>query len=70
MYISLTLYIMLSQISNVDDMDELRKKIAVLSCELRKSQRLQNTCQVASDKLFAFVEVLQHLSAAHHSSFN
>ena len=36
--------------------DDYRKKLAVLSCELRKSQRLQNTYQVVSDKLFDFVE--------------
>nr|XP_032823023.1 syntaxin-binding protein 4 isoform X2 [Petromyzon marinus] len=44
-----------------DEVLELRKRIAVLDCQLRKSEMTRKTFEVSTDKLLQFVETVQEV---------
>lgn len=39
-------------------MQDLRKRVTVLDCQLRKSETAKKTFEVATEKLLEFVEVM------------
>lgn len=43
-----------------EEADELRKKVAVLECQLRKSEAAKKSFEMSTLKLLSFVEVTSH----------
>lgn len=50
-----------------EEMDELKKKVAVLECQLRKSETAKKSFEMSTGKLLSFVEVMSH--SEDHSEF-
>ncbi|CAF90986.1 unnamed protein product [Tetraodon nigroviridis] len=48
-----------------EDKDELKKKIAILECQLRKSETARKRFETAAGKLLSFVEVTVAVSSRH-----
>ncbi|NXX77579.1 STXB4 protein, partial [Urocolius indicus] len=46
---------------NKDNMQDLRKRVTVLDCQLRKSESARKTFEVATEKLLQFVEVVHEV---------
>ncbi|XP_061866719.1 syntaxin-binding protein 4 isoform X2 [Colius striatus] len=46
---------------NKDNMQDLRKRVTVLDCQLRKSESARKTFEVATEKLLQFIEVVHEV---------
>ncbi|NXN99600.1 STXB4 protein, partial [Rhinopomastus cyanomelas] len=46
---------------NKDNLQDLRKRVTVLDCQLRKSESARKTYEVATEKLLQFVEVVHEI---------
>ncbi|NXD76799.1 STXB4 protein, partial [Halcyon senegalensis] len=46
---------------NKDNLQDLRKRVTVLDCQLRKSESARKTFEVATEKLLQFVEVVHEI---------
>lgn len=55
----MSLYLFSSQ----EEPEELKKKVAVLECQLRKSEAAKKSFEMSTGKLLSFVEVKGHTRA-------
>ncbi|NXJ68871.1 STXB4 protein, partial [Rostratula benghalensis] len=53
---------------NKDNIQDLRKRVTVLDCQLRKSESARKTFEVATEKLLQFVEVVHEILSDNSSS--
>ncbi|KFQ13837.1 Syntaxin-binding protein 4, partial [Leptosomus discolor] len=53
---------------NKDNIQDLRKRITVLDCQLRKSESARKTFEVATEKLLQFVEVVHEILSDNSTS--
>ncbi|NXJ04736.1 STXB4 protein, partial [Odontophorus gujanensis] len=53
---------------NKDNVQDLRKRVTVLDCQLRKSESARKTFEVATEKLLQFVEVVHEMLSDNSSS--
>ncbi|KFV51453.1 Syntaxin-binding protein 4, partial [Gavia stellata] len=53
---------------NKDNIQELRKRVTVLDCQLRKSESARKTFEVATEKLLQFVEVVHEILSDNSTS--
>ncbi|XP_029456531.1 syntaxin-binding protein 4 isoform X1 [Rhinatrema bivittatum] len=55
---------------NKDSMQDLRKRITVLDCQLRKSEMARKTFEVSTEKLLQFVEVVHEVLSDNSASLS
>ncbi|XP_054989856.1 syntaxin-binding protein 4 [Sorex araneus] len=55
---------------NKENVQELRKRITVLDCQLRKSEMARKTFETSTEKLLHFVEAIQELFSHHPASLS
>lgn len=55
---------------NKENIQELRKRITVLDCQLRKSEMARKTFEASTEKLLRFVEAIQELFSDHPALSN
>ncbi|KAM6344482.1 syntaxin-binding protein 4 isoform 2-T2 [Alca torda] len=53
---------------NKDNIQDLRKRVTVLDCQLRKSESARKTFEVATEKLLQFVEVVHEILSDNSTS--
>ncbi|NWQ74993.1 STXB4 protein, partial [Columbina picui] len=53
---------------NKDNIQDLRKRVTVLDCQLRKSESARKTFEVATEKLLQFVEVVHEILSENSTS--
>ncbi|NXE87535.1 STXB4 protein, partial [Menura novaehollandiae] len=53
---------------NKDNIQDLRKRVTVLDCQLRKSESARKTFEVATEKLLQFVEVVHEILSDNSAS--
>ncbi|KFP87963.1 Syntaxin-binding protein 4, partial [Acanthisitta chloris] len=53
---------------NKDNIQDLKKRVTVLDCQLRKSESARKTFEVATEKLLQFVEVVHEILADNSTS--
>lgn len=53
---------------NKDNIQDLRKRVTVLDCQLRKSESARKSFEVATEKLLQFVEVVHEMLSENSSS--
>ncbi|XP_074777980.1 syntaxin-binding protein 4 isoform X4 [Athene noctua] len=53
---------------NKDNIQDLRKRVTVLDCQLRKSESVRKTFEVATEKLLQFVEVVHEILSDNSTS--
>ncbi|NWV02552.1 STXB4 protein, partial [Ptilonorhynchus violaceus] len=53
---------------NKDNIQDLRKRVTVLDCQLRKSESARKTLEVATEKLLQFVEVVHEILSDNSTS--
>ncbi|NWV02011.1 STXB4 protein, partial [Upupa epops] len=53
---------------NKDNLQDLRKRVTVLDCQLRKSESARKTYEVATEKLLQFVEVVHEILSDNSTS--
>ncbi|NXF75089.1 STXB4 protein, partial [Sclerurus mexicanus] len=53
---------------NKDNLQDLRKRVTVLDCQLRKSESARKTFEVATEKLLQFVEVVHEMLSDNSTS--
>ncbi|KAM6245209.1 syntaxin-binding protein 4 isoform 2-T2 [Porphyrio hochstetteri] len=53
---------------NKDNIQDLRKRVTVLDCQLRKSESARKTFEVATEKLLQFVEVVREILSDNSTS--
>ncbi|XP_032562653.1 syntaxin-binding protein 4 isoform X3 [Chiroxiphia lanceolata] len=53
---------------NKDNVQDLRKRVTVLDCQLRKSESTRKTFEVATEKLLQFVEVVHEILSDNSTS--
>ncbi|NXP07641.1 STXB4 protein, partial [Thinocorus orbignyianus] len=53
---------------NKDNIQDLRKRVTVLDCQLRKSESARKTFEVATEKLLQFVEVVHEMLSDNSTS--
>ncbi|NWW01398.1 STXB4 protein, partial [Oreocharis arfaki] len=53
---------------NKEDIQDLRKRVTVLDCQLRKSESARKTFEVATEKLLQFVEVVHEILSDNSTS--
>ncbi|KAM6163189.1 syntaxin-binding protein 4 [Rhynchocyon petersi] len=55
---------------NKENVQDLRKRITVLDCQLRKSERACKTFETSTEKLLHFVEAIQEVFSDHSAAFS